>query len=148
MVRMASRARLLIPLAVASLAALLGCANEAGVPRPTARPNIRVLPAPTQNVGATATAYAQRIIPTRTPAGQYTVKSGDTLSKIADAFATTVDEIMAVNNLGDPNMIEVGQQLIIPPQIMATDTPAEPALEQTGTPPNVDAVPVPSLVSP
>jgi LysM repeat protein len=107
-----------------------------------------VLTAPTQNVGATATAYAQRSIPTPSPPGQYIVKPGDTLSKIADAFATTVDEIMAVNNLGDPNLIEVGQRLIIPPSITATDTPAEPALEQTGTPPAAAPVPVPSLVSP
>ncbi len=50
------------------------------------------------------------------PTGQttYTVRAGDTLSAIAVRFGTTVQAIMAANNLSNPNFIYVGQVLIIP----------------------------------
>lgn len=44
-------------------------------------------------------------------ATSYTVKSGDTLSKIAKANNTTVDAIAKANNISNVNMIKVGQQL-------------------------------------
>jgi LysM repeat protein len=44
----------------------------------------------------------------------YTVQPGDTLGRIAAQYGTTVDAIVQANNLGDPNLIAVGQQLIIP----------------------------------
>lgn len=42
----------------------------------------------------------------------YTVKSGDTLGKIAKELGTTVDELCRLNNITDPNYIYVGQELI------------------------------------
>ena len=50
----------------------------------------------------------------------YTVKSGDTLSKISRQFYGDSDEYMRIfyanrDKLNDPDMIQVGQQLIIPP---------------------------------
>ncbi len=44
----------------------------------------------------------------------YVVQSGDTLGVIAANFGTTVDELMAVNSLSDPNYLYVGQELVIP----------------------------------
>jgi len=44
----------------------------------------------------------------------YVVQSGDTLSKIAAQFGTTVSAIAAANNIDDPSYIYVGQQLTIP----------------------------------
>jgi murein DD-endopeptidase MepM/ murein hydrolase activator NlpD len=44
----------------------------------------------------------------------YTVQSGDTLSAIADRFGADIDAIAGQNNIADPNLIEVGQQLDIP----------------------------------
>lgn len=44
----------------------------------------------------------------------YTVKSGDTLSKIATAYHTTVRKIADENNIKNPNLILVGQVLRIP----------------------------------
>ena len=44
----------------------------------------------------------------------YTVRSGDTLSGIAAAFGTTVQDLMARNNLVNPNYIYTGQRLIVP----------------------------------
>ena len=41
----------------------------------------------------------------------YTVKSGDTLSKIANRFGTTYQKIAQMNGIGNPNRIHVGQRL-------------------------------------
>ncbi len=51
-----------------------------------------------------------------TPAtnGQYTVKYGDTLSVIAKANGTTVENIVKANNISDPNKIYAGQKINIP----------------------------------
>lgn len=43
----------------------------------------------------------------------YTVKSGDSLYKIANTFNTTVDELKRINNLSG-NLLSIGQKLIIP----------------------------------
>lgn len=44
----------------------------------------------------------------------YKVKSGDTLSEIAQKFGTTISALVKANNIADPNKIYVGQILIIP----------------------------------
>ncbi len=93
--------------------------------RPTVRPLLRITPAPPQDIKGTATSFALRIVPTATPIGMYIVKPGDSLGKIAEDFATTVDEILALNNLSDPNQIEVGQTLTIPSLLPATTTSQE-----------------------
>ena len=152
---MASAPALLRRLAgMITLASLSACVIEGAVGRPTARPIIRVTPAVRQDVGATATVFAQQVVPTPTPRGLYVVKPGDTLGRIADEFATTVDEIMALNNLSDPNLIEVGQQLIIP-SLLPTPTQAlvesapEPGLNVTAEPatsPGASSEPVATVV--
>ncbi|WP_295728870.1 LysM peptidoglycan-binding domain-containing protein [uncultured Limosilactobacillus sp.] len=45
--------------------------------------------------------------------GYYTVQSGDTLSGIANQFATTVQSIAQLNDIANPNRIYVGQRLLI-----------------------------------
>ena len=40
----------------------------------------------------------------------YTVKKGDTLSKIASKYGTTVSQIMKWNNISNPNLIYIGQK--------------------------------------
>ncbi|MFR5684262.1 MAG: LysM peptidoglycan-binding domain-containing protein, partial [Clostridia bacterium] len=45
---------------------------------------------------------------------QYTVRYGDTLSQIAYQYGTTVAELVRLNNIVNPNLIYVGQILIIP----------------------------------
>lgn len=48
------------------------------------------------------------------PAITYTVQPGDTLSKIARQFGSTVTAIAAANNIPNPNLIRAGQVLVIP----------------------------------
>lgn len=43
----------------------------------------------------------------------YTVKKGDTLSQIALNYSTTIDELVRLNNLTDPDYIVVGQVLTV-----------------------------------
>lgn len=66
-------------------------------------------PPPTADVAAAPTA-------TLDPANQqiYTIQSGDSLSAVADRFGTTLDAIVKANELSDPNVVYVGQRLIIP----------------------------------
>ena len=42
------------------------------------------------------------------------VEQGDTLSELADQFSTTVEAIMKANNLTNADMINIGQELIMP----------------------------------
>lgn len=46
----------------------------------------------------------------------YEVRSGDSLSLIAERYRTTVSELVAINQLRDRNTIRVGQQLLLPQQ--------------------------------
>jgi len=71
----------------------------------------------------------------------HTVQSGETLNIISQQYDVSVDDIMAANDMTDPNFIGVGQQLTIPvgglpePTVVPTETavanpspiPTEPA---------------------
>lgn len=48
---------------------------------------------------------------TEASAASYTVKSGDTLSGITSRYNTTVNQIVSLNQLSNPNLIYVGQVL-------------------------------------
>ena len=56
------------------------------------------------------------------PHYEYVVEKGQTLSLIAEGFGTTVQKILAANPGLKPNMLRVGQKLIIP----AEDVPPPP----------------------
>jgi LysM repeat protein len=61
-------------------------------------------------------------IPEPTPGGEggqeqiYIVRAGDTLFRIGQSFGFTVDELVAYNNITDPNRLEIGQEIKIPPE--------------------------------
>ena len=98
-------------LALFFLPALLGLGggNQASSsPTPSAAPSRSIEPTP---------------IPAPTPI-VYTIKKGDTLSKIATANGLTLAELMAANpDIKDPNKIVEGQQITIPaPQPSAPTT--------------------------
>ena len=44
----------------------------------------------------------------------YIVKSGDCLSVLANKYGTTVQTLVDLNNIKNPNLIYVGQKLLIP----------------------------------
>jgi LysM repeat protein len=125
---------------------------EPASPRPTAATILEITPAPTQDIDATATVYASRLIPTPTPAGLYVVQQGDTLSSVAEEFGSTVEELLAANGLTDPNAIQVGQTLLIPSLISSTLPLATPDIaassQITSTLTANDATPVPTISTP
>ena len=64
----------------------------------------------------------------------YVVKPGDTLTKIAAQFGTSVSALVQANNIVNPNLIFVGQILVIPGAAPAP-APTAPAPESTAPPP-------------
>ena len=78
----------------------------------------------------------------------YTVRPGDTLGKIAEQFGVSIDELVALNNIEDPDWLEPGIQLIIPARA-AVGAPV--SSRATVTPQEGEAAPWPeidSVVSP
>lgn len=53
-------------------------------------------------------------IPPNNNENVYIVMKGDTLSGIAKMFGTTVDELTALNDIANPNVISVGQVITLP----------------------------------
>jgi LysM repeat protein len=58
----------------------------------------------------------------------YIVKAGDNLGRIAELYDVTVDAIMAANGMTDPNVLFVGQTLLIPVEgyVPPTATASDP----------------------
>jgi LysM repeat protein len=101
-------------------------------------------PAPTLQAGGTpaATAAAAPEATATMPSGSdvltYEVRSGDTLGAIAVEFDVSVDAIIAANELTNPDRLEVGQVLVIPPveggeETATTAEEGQPAAEGTPT---------------
>lgn len=74
---------------------------------------------PTRPATATPTVSPTPILPTAspTPSGRtHTVQPGETMASIADEYGVPVEAIAELNNIVDPDLIEVGQELRIPPE--------------------------------
>ena len=66
----------------------------------------------------TAPVASTTAIPTTTEAADVgplsvLVEVGDSLSKIAKQYDTTVDDLMVANDITDPNLVLVGQELVV-----------------------------------
>lgn len=72
----------------------------------------------------TGTAWAQT---------SYVVQPGDTLNKIARQWNTTVADIVAANGITNPNLIYVGQMIMIPGGAVPPTAPPPSAPPPTGT---------------
>lgn len=59
----------------------------------------------------------------------YIVKSGDTLSGIAAKYGTTYQKLAAYNNISNPDLIAVGQKILIPGK---ASEPAKPVVIEAG----------------
>lgn len=66
------------------------------------------------NVPAPGPAEEEPPPPPPPPQRTYTVRAGDTLTAIARRFGTTVGALVQVNGIENPDLIRVGQVLIIP----------------------------------
>lgn len=64
--------------------------------------------------------------PAPSQGNEYIVQRGDTLSAIAGKYSTTVEILVRLNNIANPNIISVGQKLAVPVNSSApvqTETP-------------------------
>ena len=82
-------------------------------------PNIAAPPSGTEAPAATATAEAGAPV-------VHTVQAGETLNIISQQYDVSIDDIMLVNGMDNPNFIAVGQQLTIPVGGIPTPTTAPP----------------------
>lgn len=74
------------------------------------------------------------------PSGEdsyYVVKPGDTLGKIANHYHVTVAQLTAWNHLNNPDLIQVGQRLLVRggqvAQTQQTSSPAAPVTQESNT---------------
>ena len=112
-----------------ALLSLLGCLETASTPLPVQTYTPTSAP-PTITPTETS-------IPTETPTPStviYVVQAGDTLGMIAFNFGVSMESIMRANDLDDPSLVWVGQELIIP---LGDEEPTEPPAEEGGVPPNL-----------
>lgn len=76
----------------------------------------------------------------------HVVAAGDTLGRISEQYEVSIDAIMTANGLSNPNLLSVGQQLIIPVNGMPeapTEAPPAAATADDGTPPT----PIPTVAA-
>jgi len=71
----------------------------------------------------------------------YTIRPGDTLGTIAQAYAVPAEDLIVANAITDPNMLYVGQVLIIPGPSTGP-TPPSPEVDPS------QPTPIPSPLSP
>lgn len=79
-------------------------------------------------IEAASTSHAPAAVSPTAPSAplQYTVQAGDALGVIAQAYGVSIEDLMAANSITDPNMLYVGQVLIIPVGGLAVPTAAAP----------------------
>lgn len=99
-------------LVLALTLAAVGCGNDDGdVEEPAATPTPTAPAAPDEEPSPSPEPEAEG----EAEGEIYVVESGDTLSSIAQGFDTTVDAIVEANDLDDPDLIIIGDELVIPP---------------------------------
>lgn len=89
-------------------------------------PGVTPTPTPTE-----APTSAPTSTPVPEPTTTYIVRRGDTLYRIAINNRTTISRLVALNNLRNPNMIYVGQRLLVP--VVPGGSAAAPAAPQQPT---------------
>ncbi len=83
------------------------------IPDCEAGPAVNATPSPTGIAPIIAPA-GETATPINTGGQTYTVQRGDTLYTIAQRFGVTMNSIIAANEIGDPDRLAVGQELVIP----------------------------------
>lgn len=75
---------------------------------------------------------AMLLMATAVSAATYVVQPGDTLSRIASRFGTSVTALVQANNIANPNLIYVNQQIEVPDNGTNPAPPAPPAPPSDG----------------
>ena len=88
---------------------------------------IQRLPEAVAEINARVAAASQAAVVEPSNAEEYTVKSGDNLSKIGVLYGFTADELAAYNGIKNKNLIHPGDVIKIPPREKEALTPARAA---------------------
>ena len=67
---------------------------------------------------------------------KYTVVRGDTLGEIANRYATSIDQLTELNYLDDPNILELGQTLVVPATLTSRSNPTIRGIQKARIGPN------------
>ncbi|MBA3777838.1 MAG: LysM peptidoglycan-binding domain-containing protein [Chloroflexi bacterium] len=62
----------------------------------------------------------------------YVVVEGETLSEIAERYGVTVEALVEANDIADPDLLEIGQRLVIPQRPGASASPVPDASPSPG----------------
>jgi len=103
----------LATLAGEALPALRPRATPLTVAVPTPTPTATPLPVPAATALPTAAPFPT-VTPEPTRPRTYVVRTGDTLQYIALLFNVSMQDLLRVNGLTDPDVLEVGRVLVIP----------------------------------
>ena len=101
------------------LLVLLGACEggAAATPEPTPTPGAHFLmPTPMAPVSAPPHTAGPEML-------KYIIQEGDTLYDIALRYEVSMDDLIRINKLKDPNNLTVGQELLIPLPLRETVTP-------------------------
>lgn len=101
---------------------------------------ILVLPVPADSAPAPVVVVDEAFTPD-TPPTEHVVQPGESLSRIAEDYGLTLDELMTINGIPDADTLVIGQQLRLTPVI--TTKTAEP--EAPVSPPIGNGNPIASL---
>jgi LysM repeat protein len=107
---------------------------------------VQAVPTPTTRPMPTPVASPQ---PQLTRPSTYIVKEGDTLSTIAEKFGVSLEDLMRINAISNPDLIYPGQELIIPGGELPQPTPTFTLPFQPPTPvftPIATTLPTPTPV--
>lgn len=115
-------------LAVVALLAA-GCGGDDDDPTGEDRPDIEEDSAPTEPPVDTVAAPTPTAVPAEieVPRLTYTVEPGDLLGDIAATFGVPLGAIISVNDMENPDLINVGQEIVIPTEEEVAEWEAEQA---------------------
>ncbi len=51
----------------------------------------------------------------------YVIERGDSLEKIAKSYGTTTAELQKLNNISDPNRVQIGQKILLPAGLVSKE---------------------------
>ncbi|MBI5964620.1 MAG: LysM peptidoglycan-binding domain-containing protein [Chloroflexi bacterium] len=127
---------------VALLFLVTACVPASASVSPNNSPEPYLTSTPSLTAAPNVIVIIETPVPTSTPF-IYTIKAGDTISKLAEKFNISQDELRAANPDVDPNSMTIGTTLLIPDSSAAkagasTPTPVPAPVTQTVCHPSAD----------